>query len=110
MKKWTNFAVILLHLILAAILIAATSNNTSPEDTLVAKVSYEKQAAYFQIWEDRTEAIVDGKRYDLSATPYRNAIDEWEVLESPTGNFIRLRENGVTECTLGGKHKIFLPE
>lgn len=104
----TLFA-IAFHIFLVGILYA-TANNTKPEDTLLTKADYPRQSAFVQVWGDRAEIAIAGARYELSCTPYRNDLNEWEAVETPTGDFVKIGENGTTTARIGGKYYTFLPE
>lgn len=104
-----TIAAIFLHLTFGGLLYVA-ANNTNPEDQLLTKADYPRQSAFIQIWGDRAEIAIDGTRYELQCTPYKNDLGGWEAVEYPTGNFIKIGENGTTTARINGEYRTFLPE
>lgn len=106
MKKWYTIAAIALHMTLGGILYAAIT----PEDHLLTKADYSRQSAFIAFYEVGAEISVDGTVYRLQCTPYKNDLGEWEAFESPTGDFVKIGENGTTTARIAGRYYTFLPE
>lgn len=101
-----TIAAVLLHITLGGILFAATE----PTDNLTTKADYPRQGAFIAFYEAGAEVAINGTPYRLQCTPYRNDLNEWEAVETPTGDFIKIGENGTTAARIGGKYYTFLPE
>lgn len=99
--------VVLLHLLLASVLYAAATN---PKDRYLTQINYPRQGVSIALYAGSAEIGIEGRTHVMECSPYRNALGEWEAVEGPTGDFIRIGENGTTECRIGGKYMVFLVE
>lgn len=106
-----TIAAIALHISLGGLLFAATTPETiEPADNLLTKTEFPKQGAFFAFYEYGAEAVIDGTKHNLNCTPYKNELCEWEAWVTPTGDFIKIGENGTTTAKINGKYMTFLPE
>ena len=108
MKNFKGFAVaVLLHITLAAILYAATTNpeyTAPPQDILLKSAVFEGNT--FAIYKSGAECVIGGKYYKLEGDGYENIPFFTECIESPTGNFIQIGD-GWARCRIEGKEHIF---
>jgi hypothetical protein len=116
-RTFTTLIAIILHLCLAGILYATTQTDPpavhtvyGPQDELRICAHYANQAASVAIYAQNAEIALNGRTYTLYCTPEKTDSGDWVALESPTGNEIRLGENGVTVARIEGKTYTFIPE
>lgn len=101
----------MLHILFAGILYAATTTQNDPMDEIIVRADYPKQSAFLLISSANAEIIIDGSRYELSCSPYKNALGQIEAIETPTQNFIVYDAgSGTATARIGGKYYTFLSE
>lgn len=102
-----TLAAIVLHIVLAGVVLAAASD---PKDQYLTQISYPRQGVTIGIYAGSADFGYMGRTHVLECSPYKNDLGEWEAIEGPTGDYIIIRGNGVTEARIGGKYLVFLPE
>lgn len=113
----TTLIAVLFHVGLAGILYATTQNPPvsaasvyGPQDQLHVCAHYPKQGASVAIYGQNAEIALNGRTYTLCCVPEQTDGGAWVALESPTGNEIRMDENGVTVAVIEGTTYTFTPE
>lgn len=108
MKKLVTLAAIALHIALATILYAATTNpeyTAPPQDILLKSAAFEGNT--FAIYRSGAECVISGKYYKLEGDSYESLPFQFECIEGPTGNFIQIGD-GWARCKIEGKEHIFI--
>lgn len=110
-NRTVTVAAVVLHIIFGGILYAATTTQNDPTDDILVRANYSRQSAFLLISSANAEIIIDGSRYELSCSPYKNALNQVEAIEGPTGNFILYDAgSGTATARIGGKYYTFLSE
>ncbi len=102
---------------LARIVVSATQTDPpagqtvyDPQDKLLHSVNYTQQRASVSIYAQNAEIAINGRTFTLFCTPEQDQAGNWNALEAPTGNEVRVLENGTTVATIEGVNYTFFPE
>lgn len=105
MKKGTVLA-FALHICLAAVIYAATTNPTlPPEDTVVFYGVY--QNTQIVLYQSCGEIAINGRTHILQATTVSDEFGGFVCLESPTGDFIEVLPDGSAKARIEGQEYQF---
>lgn len=108
MKKFATLAAFALHLTIAAVLYATTTNpeySAQPQDILLKAAAFPD--ATLAIYEIGAECVISGKYYRIEGDGQETLPFQVECVEGPTGNFVIIGE-GWARCRIEGKEHHFL--
>ena len=116
-RTTTTVLAVFLHILLAGTLYGITKTDppagqtiADPQDKLLHSVNYTEQRASVSIYAQNAEIAINGRTYTLYCTPEQDQAGNWNALEAPTGNEVRVLENGTTVATIEGKQYTFFSE
>lgn len=84
-----------------------TEYEMPPQDVLLKSASFDN--AQFAIYQSGAEAVINGMAYTIEGDGYLNALRETEIVESPTGRYIVIADNGVVRFDFGTTSGVFVP-
>lgn len=103
MKRTATIAAVVLHIALAAVLYASTTNpDLPPEDVIVKRASYLNQGCQVDIYQTRADIALNGQTYILTGTAETDRYGAVSLLESPTGNAVTILPDGSADAYLNG--------
>lgn len=80
----------------------------TPECNVLLKLVTLKNG-HFAIYKNGADAYLNGVYYTIEGDGYLNALRETEIVESPTGRYIVIADNGVVRFDFGTTSGVFVP-